>query len=609
LVQVMPSIHISIDGISQPTEDDIMTALLRCLVVFLVMATARAADPQPTVATTSASPVGNKALTVNGRVHPHGAYVTYWFEYGPTAEYGARTPPRSLPPRLAAFYHESWDDNAGGWSGGLNAKDLVHHTNGGAAGGFVRFTEPSGHDPNHVNGVGTVHLSKYVYPGHWAKFVAQPSLQLAAGDPDFRDAKISIQVRGVNWVPNGSELQWWSQSQSNIALLNKPGWSMANWSYTGFGLNPYLASGKWEKVEYRLTNDTANWSYAGNNKSQSAPERYSYWPIDQTQEHLNADFFHMVTFVDTAKPPTGAIDFDELTITYRNYSLLVPSNGGKLLSSPKSPDSGATLTDGWRFGPGKTWASDPEPTAPLEFVYQLQQPITIKIVQLHQNPEWPTKDVEVMTSTDGESYTSLCKSTLPEKGVPNANFAYALTSALSAKATHVKVRILSGYKKERWGLGEIEVFGSGARMLPDDDLYHVNTDLVDLKPGTTYHYRLVVEGANGVSRGEDRTIELPADQKPIVQAGAVDRITAHGARVSGRLHSMNLVTRFWFEYGPDENYGQRSPMIGGIVEVAPRTAFFTLSDLKPATKYHYRLVAENAHGAVAAPDAVFVTSK
>ena len=42
----------------------------------------------------------------------------------------------------------------------------------------------------------------------------------------------------------------------------------------------------------------------------------------------------MVAFVDVKNPPTGAIDFDELTIAYRNYSLLLPPNGGKLVSAP-----------------------------------------------------------------------------------------------------------------------------------------------------------------------------------------------------------------------------------------------------------------------------------
>ena len=32
------------------------------------------------------------------------------------------------------------------------------------------------------------------------------------------------------------------------------------------------------------------------------------------------------------------------------------------------------------------------------------------------------------------------------------------------------MRLTSGYKALHWGLGEIEVFGTGATLLPEDDL-------------------------------------------------------------------------------------------------------------------------------------------
>src|SRR5713101_517971 len=69
----------------------------------------------PSVATRSAEPVGFETLTVNGRIQPRGRLTSYYFEYGPTKAYGKKTPVRPLPPRLAAFYHESWDAGFGGW--------------------------------------------------------------------------------------------------------------------------------------------------------------------------------------------------------------------------------------------------------------------------------------------------------------------------------------------------------------------------------------------------------------------------------------------------------------------------------------------------------------
>ena len=183
-------------------------------------------------------------------------------------------------------------------------------------------------------------------------------------------------------------------------------------------------------------------------------------------------------------PPTGAIDFDELTIAYRNHSLLLPSNGGRLVSAPAEGDDAARLTDGWRNGKDRTWRSAENPSGPQEFVWSFERPVTISAVQLHQDPEWPSKDVEVLTTEDGKSFKPLFKRVVPEKATQGPNFAFSIDRNLSVKARGVKVRVLSGYKEKQWGLGEVEVFGTGAVMGTDDDLYYVNTDIEGLKAGT-----------------------------------------------------------------------------------------------------------------------------
>ena len=58
-----------------------------------------AGAPGPTVATLGASAKGTTGMTVNGAIHPRGLPTTYVFEFGPTADYGQRTPVQELPPR------------------------------------------------------------------------------------------------------------------------------------------------------------------------------------------------------------------------------------------------------------------------------------------------------------------------------------------------------------------------------------------------------------------------------------------------------------------------------------------------------------------------------
>jgi hypothetical protein len=287
----------------------------------------------------------------------------------------------------------------------------------------------------------------------------------------------------------------------------------------------------------------------------------------------------------------------------------LPNNGGKLLRAPKSTHNPATLTDGWRNGPGRTWRSSANPTGPLDFVYSFARPVTVRSVQLHQEPSWPAKDVEVLVSADDRTYTSLCKLELPQKGKPNANFAFAMKTGLSARAGYLKVRVTSGYRKQHWGLGEIEVFGSGATMQPEDEVTPINLDVTGLKAGTTYHYRLVASNSAGTSHGKDRTFTVPADAKPLAQTGPAVRITATGATIQGRLNALGRDARFHFEYGPDARcYASRTTATDGGHMVSPRSAFATLTGLKAKTTYHYRLVVTNDRGTTTGEDATFTTA-
>jgi hypothetical protein len=215
----------------------------------------------------------------------------------------------------------------------------------------------------------------------------------------------------------------------------------------------------------------------------------------------------------------------------------------------------------------------------------------------------------VLVAADGQAFTTLLQRTLPEKGVPTSNFAFTIDKNMKAPATALKVRVTSGYQPAYWGLGEIEVFGRGAQMHPDDDLYNVNTDITDLLPGTTYHYRLVATSDAGTTRGADRAFTTPATQQPVVETGSASRITARTARLEGRVSSLGDATMFYFEYGLDAQYGSKTKPMAGGMQITPRTSLGYLSDLKPDTTYHYRLVAMNAAGSAYGEDATFKTDR
>lgn len=567
----------------------------------------------PEVDTKAGTSLGLRAFTANARVQPHGHPTTVRFEYGVTTAYGSTTPARPLAPRLAAFYHETWDRGLAGWTGGMSSKDLAHQPAGGVSGGFLRYVDSlgAGDDTNHLGGIGVVHLTQYFYLGSAVPEADMPpSAALGGGDPDLRDARVTIHVRGDKWQANGSELVWWMQCDKDLSKQNEADWRRANWAHTGFSLNESLLSGKWEKVEYRLVNDSSQWTYAGNAVPQTRPN-YVYWSLDEALSHVNQDAFHMLAFIDQAAEPTGTIDYDELEIAYRNHSVLLASNGGKLVSSPVgAPDDPALLTDGWRHGPGRSWRSAFAPSSPVELTYELAAPVTIDRVQIHQHAEWPSKDVEVAVSKDGSAWRNVAAVAMPLAPKEGQNFAFALEHPVGAEAVrYVKVRIMSGFRPQHWGLGEIEAFGSGAVMQTDDEWYAVNQDVSGVKPGQTIHYRAVATNAMGTTTGSDLTFVVPSGKGPEVTTGVASRLRDKTARLSGRVNALGKMTEAWFEYGPTKEYGTRTPVkespreVG--LQITPRDVHAILEDLVPGATLHFRLVAKNATGTTFGDDASF----
>lgn len=573
-------------------------------------------EPEETllVETLGATSLGTTSLSVNGRLQPQGSPGQWWFEFGETTAYGRSTPRRVLGPKRLAHYEERWDAGLAGWRGG-SGQDLVFHPE---EGGFVRYSEPTGTDYNHSDGIGWLHLVQYFYPGHFD--LDYPSAALGGAAPDLTDALVSVNVRGINWegrttwpdpavpVPfyRGDELVWWSQVDATEAEdLSQ----MSNWAHTGFFLTDALYSGEWSQQSYQLRADTRAWSYAGQDRTQGR-DVYVYHPLREVLSDLDVDFFHLLLFVDSNfllgsgyDPYTGlvsdpcAIDFGDISITYRDYSLVLPSNGGTLETYPDGPADPAALTDGYRHGEGHTWTSAPNPTEPLVFEYAFSSPITIEAVQIHNDPVHPSKDVAVEVSVDGASWSTIASGELPVVGEHGPNFAYGLWRGLSAEASRLRVSVSSAHQEDAWGLGEIEVFGTGAVFETDDDWYSVTEDLPDdLVPGVTYHYRLVAETADGLVAGEDLTYTVPTGS-PVVMTGAASAIGDRRERLTGVVNTLGGEGFYRFQLGPDASYGlETSPTRTGQ-EITPRT-FSRIIDfdhpdlaaLPSGTTVHWRIV-------------------
>jgi hypothetical protein len=84
----------------------------------------------------------------------------------------------------------------------------------------------------------------------------------------------------------------------------------------------------------------------------------------------------------------------------------------------------------------------------------------------------------------------------------------------------------------------------------------VSTHLTGLKPGTTYHYRVVAANGAGTSHGGDAvfTTLVPPD----VSTGDASGITPSSATLNGTVDANGRSTTYYFDYGTSTSYGTRT---------------------------------------------------
>lgn len=610
-------------------------------------------NPKPSVQARGSTPLGPDARSisrwsVNGRIHPLGRPTSYWFEYGDTPGYGNKTPEIYLPPRIGAYYSESWEKGLAGWIGNIGVSTLAHEKAGGVGGGgyvTYRLGDDGGTDQAHLDGIGCNVLAQCVFTSEDIPGAAYPSfLGLGGGEPDFRGAKIKCSMRGRAQTPadaddppppdkplnlKRAEVVFWAQSAPPGVV--KTGEPSSNWAYTGALLTDALLVGSWQPVSYVLDNDTNAWTYAGYSNGYGNQAKFIYIPLDQILRQLNLDIFHMVVLIDLPggnDQTWGQLDFDELEIAYRNHSLLIPSNGGKLISAPPGGDP-TRLTDGWRNGANRMWQGARPPggaleVGALEFVYQLAGAFTIDVVQLHQNDDKPSKDVDVFTSIDGSTWTLLFSDAIPRTHVSGPNFNYLLKNAKDwtgpVTASWIKVTIRSGYQADEWGLGEIEVFGRGPLgpiAKTDHDWYGVTADLPNLEKDKTYYWKLVAKSTAGTVEAVGTPFTIPKTQAPLVKILRAFNVKDGKAKIEARIAPMGLTTEYYFEYGTSLSDATKMAVRGAGEQVTPRTVTEILGyehkdpdgvvvaaaswpQLLARTTYFVRLTATNDDGTASA---------
>ena len=94
--------------------------------------------------------------------------------------------------------------------------------------------------------------------------------------------------------------------------------------------------------------------------------------------------------------------------------------------------------------------------------------------------------------------------------------------------------------------------------------------------------------------------------KPAVTTGGTADLTFSGVTLKGQVDANGAATTYWFEYGTTQLYGAETAH-AAVTGTAPKAITAAVGGLAPATRYHYRLVAQNAQGIARGVDRSFKT--
>ena len=126
--------------------------------------------------------------------------------------------------------------------------------------------------------------------------------------------------------------------------------------------------------------------------------------------------------------------------------------------------------------------------------------------------------------------------------------------------------------------------------------------ITGLRATTKYYYRLSAQNRFGTVNGTTYSFSTnnnppPAGTVPTARSVAATDVARTTATLHGQINPNNSRTTFWFEYGADPDFGNvtefRSLEATTLSDVSA-----TLANLKPLTKYYFRLNAQNQYGTV-----------
>ncbi|MBI9077952.1 MAG: hypothetical protein JEZ02_21310, partial [Desulfatibacillum sp.] len=133
----------------------------------------------------------------------------------------------------------------------------------------------------------------------------------------------------------------------------------------------------------------------------------------------------------------------------------------------------------------------------------------------------------------------------------------------------------------------------------------VSQAISGLSPVTTYFFRIGAFNDEASNMGGTETFTTTGDPAaPSAETGDA-AVEWNTAQLNARVNPHDLPTTYYFEYGPDANYGQVTETSEPITGTLTTMVSALLIDLDWDSQYHYRIVAANDQGATEGADQTF----
>ena len=140
------------------------------------------------------------------------------------------------------------------------------------------------------------------------------------------------------------------------------------------------------------------------------------------------------------------------------------------------------------------------------------------------------------------------------------------------------------------GAGEVNTkkqdVGSGTSPLS------ASATISDLRPGTTYYYRMEASSFAGTVSGPQMSFTTPA-LSPSVTTDDATHIANHTAILNATINPLETNVSYYFQWGPYENPAAYKTHVKSVGSGSkPVKVSATVSGLKPGTGYYYTILAD-----------------